>query len=930
MATVKKKAGSDNKKSPKPEQPRATQILLSALANPRLPDTPVSRAELENPFERSDMPQVTLIEAAAGFGKTCTVGLWLQESGLPHCWLTLALSEKWAEHNASLFWEYLIGACQRLLPEFQPPAIPGSSDEKFVVAFLNTLAQACDTVKDQDYVLVIDNYHHLTDQTLIDWFDFASGHLPRNLKLVLLSRSSIKVSHRAKKLAAGDLYAINATQLSFSEQESSDFLQQHSRNASLQAIATTNATIVGWPMGLKLASLGDEGLSAAGLSVQQQTLINNYLIEDVYSTLPQPLSAIVAKTISLNGLTAEVVDELVSDYSGQVCIDLLEANSVFLQTRTDDQHTNAQSCHYQQLFANAVRQHLWQKDKKQYRENCEAAANVLEKHGFIFAAIEQLVAVEQWQQATDIAANASVSRIRSGDYQAVHDWVSLFPEHWLHRCPRLLYLAVLAATKTNQIELTEQYALLDKAEHLLSDAINASKDSAVTVLSKMSFESRQQALDLMEEIYNLRAELTRSHGNSKQYESISWDTLKRASTSKLVLGSATDLGRGMELYLRGKTQAAESAFEDAIRHAQQENYQLVMIIAANYLCYALLIMGRPMDALRRFDSTLNWIRSRTIQLFPEEYLNNGPCVAINQELNDLALAEEHLAPYIEFASSGRTESLQQHNIHMFQYRLMRSKGDYKQAELALANADALVLEELDNWNWFVTPRAAYRAHLALLQEDIVTASQWADKRAKVLIKSTAFRTEEERLILARVWIAEQKHDEVIKLLNTVRRGAHAEKRMYHLVQSYVLEALSYDSVKQSALADSALSTALTLAQPCHFQRVFIDEGAKLVPLLQRAMENQVTPDYTKSILKGFAQTQKHAVFTGVGVLIEPLSNREVEVLQLVADGLRNKGIAEQLSISLSTVKAHIYNIFSKLQTSSRTQAVSQARELGIL
>ncbi|MGK0500193.1 MAG: LuxR family maltose regulon positive regulatory protein [Oceanicoccus sp.] len=899
-----------------------TEVLLTALAAPTLPDILIPRKQLNNPFTRQQIPQLTVMEATAGYGKTCTTQMWLQESGHDHRWLSMVRSDKWQQNDDRLFWQYLVRACEQLLTAFEAPKVPAKTDEQFIVAFLNALIDACTERGNDIVILVIDNVHNLNNNTLHNWLDFFSSHLPPQLKLVMLSRGNIKVSHRASRMAAGKLTALNDEHLCFNEKESTDFLKACGQD-NKHKISSTLQTISGWPLGLKLASLSNNSANDVGLCNQQRKLIYQYLIEDVFLVLPQPLANLINRTICLDQLQPEILDTLLQDINGEQCIELLQANGIFLNNE-DNKHF------YQPLFAKAVREHLHHNDKQQYRDHCLQAAKALESHGMVFSAIELLAQIDAWPRLGELVISASGKLIRSGDYLAIDESLALIPKALIKQSPRLMYLQVLTASQTKSISLSEQYSALEHAEQLLLQAIEAEQSQSIALLSQLNVESSKQALNLLEEIHNLRAELSRKHGNSDQHQHISWDTVRRAAKSNLLLGSATDLGRGLELYLRGKTQAAQSALEDAIRHAQQENYQLVLIIAAKYQLAVLNLMGRAADGLRRYQSTLNWISSREKQIFPEIYLNYGASVPLYCELDQLDLAEQALAPYLSLTSHKPEEPTQNYTVHLFNFQLLRSQGRYAEAELALTNAQAVVLDDLDNWNWCVTPLAAHHADLALMQDDLVSASHWAKDREPQLFNSTDFRSEEERLILARVMIKQQRFEEAEKLLYILRQHAQQENRLLHVTRSLVLEAISNKLNNKNKQANKLFSQALQIAESSNFQRVFLDEGGVIVSLLHSAIEGERCSEYSKNLLRAYATNSTTAAFTGQGVLVEPLSIREVEILQLVGEGLRNKEIAEKLSISISTVKAHIYNIFSKLQAKSRTEAVAESRKLGII
>lgn len=905
-------------KTPRP-QPQA--ILLSKLAVPAVPEKLLPRKQLRSPLTGKQTPRIILLEAPAGYSKTCTVFQWLHQSGHSCQWLSLGRED----NDPTSFWHYVLAALQRCNPDLPNCQAPATEQDipSFSVQLLNSLATAGESASSKISVIAIDNFHFANHPALLESLNFFIDHLPHNIHLFLLSRNHIAIKHRSQKLASAELMQLGAAELGFSERESRQFLNSQKAAGSSHRIKQLSEQLHGWPMGLKLASLNKANDDDRE---QHKALINNYLVEEVFSRLPEPLLGIVKNTICLNRINSEILDAAFNN-KGNEQLSLILAQGIFLQEAEQDKHYR-----YHPSFSDAIREHLLDHDGDNYRKQCLLVAEQLQTLGYFSEAIELYSRISEWPLATTLIVKLSAGRIRAGDFESLSQWLSAIPWHWSQRCPRVLYLKALTSSKLNPTNLMQPFEMLNRAEQLLSDAIASDKQQSIAQLTAMAFDSKEQATNLLEEVHNLRAEFIRSHGSSEAYENISWDTVKRASNSNLLLGSATDLGRGMELFLSGKTQAAESALEDAIRHGQQENYQLVMIIAANYLSGLLLLMGRPLDGLRRMDSVLNWISQKDIQFFARDYQGKGASAPILCELNRLEAAELEIRPYLELAASDYVDSVQGLTIYVYQYQIMRSKGDYQRAEMALANAAAQLVDELDNWNWCVTPLAAYRAELAQLQGDIVTAAHWAEKHAPKLLKSTDFRTEEERLILARIWIAEEKFDDALALLTAIQRSAKQEKRLRHTVRSYVLEALCQQAAGAQSPALSAMKTALQLAEPCQLIRSFLDHGADIVPLLQQSLQNGVTKTYCRELLAAFPRldSNTHIEVTGKGILIEPLSTRESEILALVGDGLRNKGIAEQLSISISTVKAHIYNIFSKLQVSSRTEAVSKARKLGIL
>jgi LuxR family maltose regulon positive regulatory protein len=188
----------------------------------------------------------------------------------------------------------------------------------------------------------------------------------------------------------------------------------------------------------------------------------------------------------------------------------------------------------------------------------------------------------------------------------------------------------------------------------------------------------------------------------------------------------------------------------------------------------------------------------------------------------------------------------------------------------------------------------------------------------------------EQIVLARLLIAQDRPQEALSLLDPLLRSMSEIGRVDLMIEIQILRALAVQRQGDTGAALTALEDALSLAKPGGFARIFLDEGQPMAHLLYQALTRGITPEYAGKLLAAFPPQEPTTLPDGATPLIEPLSARELEVLQLIAQGLSNKEIAQQLFLSLATVKWHASNIYGKLAVSNRTQAVAQARALGIL
>jgi LuxR family maltose regulon positive regulatory protein len=225
--------------------------------------------------------------------------------------------------------------------------------------------------------------------------------------------------------------------------------------------------------------------------------------------------------------------------------------------------------------------------------------------------------------------------------------------------------------------------------------------------------------------------------------------------------------------------------------------------------------------------------------------------------------------------------------------------------------------------------AAWQARILLAQDKLDAASQWVGERGLDADGDPTYLHEMEYIVLARILIAQGRLDETARLLQRLLEATETGGRTSRVIQILMLQALAFQAGGDTSRA------ALTLAEPGGFIRIFVDEGLPMARLLYEAATRGIAPDYARRLLAIFPvaepeQADPSKTQASKSELVEPLSERELEVLQLIAAGLTNPEIASRLFLSLNTVKAHTRNIYGKLGAHSRTQAVARARALGVL
>ena len=297
-----------------------------------------------------------------------------------------------------------------------------------------------------------------------------------------------------------------------------------------------------------------------------------------------------------------------------------------------------------------------------------------------------------------------------------------------------------------------------------------------------------------------------------------------------------------------------------------------------------------------------------------------------REWNDLDGAARHLREGLRLAERGG-DFVFLRDGYLAHARLEWARGNLARALAFVQKAEQVVRRHQCGWELALVE--AWRARLWLAQGDLAAASQWAQAYGLRVGDELCFLHEFGHLTRARVCLARGDLDGAGQLLDRLLPLARAAGRVGRVIEMLLLQALVRQAASDSRAALSSFGRALALAEPEGYVRIFVDEGAPVAGLLQQALSRGIAPGYVRRLLAaglGAAVLQPQVDPS----LADPLTARELEVLNLIAAGLRNQEIADQLVISLATVKRHISNIYGKLRVSHRTQAVVRARELGLL
>jgi LuxR family transcriptional regulator, maltose regulon positive regulatory protein len=901
-------------------------LLETKLYLPRWRRGLVPRPRLSERLNRGAEATLTLVSAPAGFGKTTLLAEWLASAPAGDrstAWLSLDQRDN---HPAS-FWGYLIAALQTAAPEVGVSALAllRSPLPPPIDTVLTTLLNELGALSN-DLVLVLDDYHLIDSRDIQEGMAFLLDHLPPRVHLVIASRADPPLP-LARLRARGELVEIRAANLLFTPDEAAAFLNE-SMGLGLSAadVAVLETRTEGWIAALQLAALSMRGRDDLGGFIASFTgddrYIVDYLVEEVLQRQSERVRGFLLQTSILDRLSGPLCDAVTGQADGKAMLENLDRANLFVVPLDDRRRWYR----YHHLFADILRAHLVDEQPHELPNLHRRASAWYERNGERAEAIWHALAGEDFAKAAELVELAAPALFRSRQEATALGWLGALPDELLRYRPVLsnAYAGVLLSCGV----LDGVDARLRDAERWLDAAGAAGREDAISagmvVVDQESFRRLPGSVavhragralvlgDLAGAVEHARRALELAPED---------DHLGRGGAAGLLGLAAWTSG---EL---GEAHRSWSAAVASLRRAGHISDALGCTIAVADIWIA---QGRLGEAMSTYE--------RAVQFAAE---HGGPALRgtadmrvgmgeLHRERGDLEAARQNLSISQEL---GEHAGLAQNR-----YRWRVAMARVRQADGDLAGALDLLdeAERVYTSDFFpnVRPIAALKARVWIAQGQLGKALDWVRDQGLSAKDDLSFLREFEHITLARVLLARSKRgpaecpiQEAMGLMERLLQAAEEGKRTASVIEILVLQALAQQTQRKIPAALTPLERALTLAEPEGYVRIFVDEGPPMAELLEAAAKHGDATNYVHRLLTYFGKP-------GIGTpvkqhLVEPLSERELEVLRLLGTDLDGPEIARELVVSLNTMRTHTKNIYAKLGVNTRRAAVRRAEELAL-
>jgi len=901
-----------------------SDLLATKLHRPSIPPGRIPRPSilrrLQEGLEAGHT--LTLFSAPAGFGKTTCAGEWLNALDRPAAWLSLDP----ADDDPGRFFLYLIAALQQVNGNIgreidgilRAGSLPAA--EIIHTTISNDILEV-----DQPFLLILDDFQVIQDSLILRVMEQLAANPPPTLHLVLLTREDPPLP-LARLRANNRLTEIRAADLRFSSDEAGMFLKESLGLALSPAdINSLEERTEGWIVGLHLAGLSirgrkDPSAFIAGLSGGHRHILG-YLTEEVLNRQTAETQDFLMRTSILDRLSGDLCDAVTGGADGRAMLERLYRANLFLLPLDDE----GRWYRYHQLFADLLRDRRKVLPPGTESELHRRAYSWFSREGMVGEAVAHSLAAKDYAAAVRQIEAHSMDMLMQWHVKTVDGWMQAIPPEWLAQSIR----ANLALAWIHMIRGEHALAMphLSRLPALFAESRTGEKDDP-------SLNAKWLAIQAM---------MLNAQGRAVEGAALCRRALDLAPEHDSQVRCIIHLGIAGACEQLDDRAEAEEAYQQIIRYGREEGNSVYELLGISALALSAIKQGRLHFAFEIASAGIEHME-RSGLLHPISTAVYGELGTIYYQWHQLDEAHHHFRRAIQVSLlAGFSDAQLFHGVILSRLQLMegnleaaereiRKSADLMRVEAAIVVREEVIAQQI---RIFLALDRRAEAEALIQAEGFSFAGGFsAPDPARVLSSGTLF-TAALRILLHRVRAGGDRLDLTAGLDLADRLTGEAARRKF---VSFELEVLLLRAELHAANGDEAAArkdylSALALGEPEDFISVFVEEGAPaaeaLAGLLREKAFLHVSPQYIEKILAAFSGIPKPPA-DGTAALISELTGRELEVLRLMAEGMRYEEVAERLVISLNTVRSHVKMIYGKLGVNNRTRAIEIAQRSNLL
>ncbi|MFN2156303.1 MAG: LuxR C-terminal-related transcriptional regulator [Anaerolineae bacterium] len=887
-----------------------TPLLTAKLYTPLVRPEVVPRPALIERLNAGLRRKLTLVSAPAGYGKTTLLAQWVPQCGRPAAWLSLDEGD----NDPARFWTYVVGALRTVRAEigqigqmvFQSPPPP---IEAALTGLLNQVVEAPDP-----FVLVLDDYHLIGTPAIHEGVAFLLENLPPQMHIVVATRADPPLPIPRLR-GRGQLTELYQSDLRFTREEAARFLNETiGLHLPVEDVAALERRTEGWIAGLHMAAASMRRHNDVAGFIQAFTgthrYILDYLVEEVLQQQSPAVRQFLLQTSILDRLCSALCDAVIGvdepakgrpAIDSQSVLEHLERNNLFVVPLDDGR----QWYRYHRLFADLLQQRLQREQRDLVPELHRRASVWYEENGAIREAVNHALAARDYERMANLVGQNAWAVLARGEMITLLQWLDGLPDEMVRSRSQLAMFRAWVLALSGQLD---------------------NVDACLAGIEDQDWQGEAAAV---------RAYVAHHRGDPAGAIVYGEEALKSLPEAHWFSRGIVAVILGIAPLSMGDPVAASRALTRAIEYSRSIGQTFLTVTATTMLGEALEVQGSLGRAIQTHRNALQLALERSVEPVPVAGMAYVGLAGLLYERNDLDGARRCAEEGLELSRQARSVDTIEDACYTLAL-VHQATGDIDRALETIQEVKD-VAQQHGHSDWLAIG-AATRSQLWLRQGDLAAASHWAHESCRYASNTTDIAREFGEIARVRVLVARDRAGETasgdgaqqaLHLLTTSLQAAEAAGRIGSVIRLRALQAVALQIQGKEHRSLAALEQVLALGEPEGYVRTFLDEGEPMARLLRQALSRGIAPNYVARLLAAFGEEAELAS-PGMEALVEPLTEREVEVLRLLVAGLSNAEIAEELVIAVSTVKSHVNHIYGKLGVENRTQAVIKVQELDLL